>query len=138
MKNIGFHEVVDRATMKRNKTQAAPDLAETALNYTFEVFKNRGLILNTQGFKGDIKVANCEIEQNMVYIQEIMIEPAPIVFEYYDVDDEDAASEFADDDVILKFKVCLADGSYGSKYYLNDVIDPNTEFDDAKLVDQME
>ena len=58
--NIGFHEVVDRLTMKQNKTQANLVIADF-FDYEFEVFKNRGLILNTQGFPGNIKVSNCQI-----------------------------------------------------------------------------
>ena len=50
---------------------------------------NRGLILNVQGFRGDIKVKNSVIERNMVYIKEILLEPVRITKKFYDVDDDD-------------------------------------------------
>ena len=41
----------------------------------WETFMNRGLIINAQGFRGDIKVAQNSINKNMVYIKEILQEP---------------------------------------------------------------
>ena len=58
---------------------------------------NRGLILNVQGFRGDIKVKNSLIEHNMVYIQEILLEPVRITKSYYDVDDGDGLANFGSD-----------------------------------------
>ena len=134
--NIGFHEIVDSATLKEWKTQANTNNSE--ISYEWRTFKNRGLIINTQGFHGAIRVSNSKITKNMVYIKEILIEPALTTEEYYNVDDGDGLSNFATDDKVLKFKVCKADGSYTSEYYMAMVIDPDTEFDDGLYVQHME
>ena len=47
--------------------------------------------------------------------------------------DQDAKSDFSDAaEEILQFKKCQSD--YTSRYYFNDVIEPNTEFDDATIL----
>ena len=55
--NIGFHEIVDSATLKEWKTQANANISEIT-SYEWRTFKNRGLIINSQGFHGAIRVAN--------------------------------------------------------------------------------
>ena len=108
------------------------------IDYEWRTFKNRGLIINSQGFHGAVRVINSNFYKNIVYIKEILIEPALTTDEYYNVDDGDGLSNFAPDDTVLKFKVCATDGSYTSQYYMAEVIDPDIEFDDSLYVNNME
>ena len=71
-KNLGFHEVVKGLTRKdiAKKTVSA---ISSFFDYEFPVFMNRGLILNTQKWPGAIEFSNSTVDENMVYIQDILI-----------------------------------------------------------------
>ena len=130
--NLAFHEVVHGLT----RTDIDPKVSENIrsfFDYEWEPFSNRGLILNMQKWAGAIEVSNSTIDHNMVYIKEILIEEQETTYEYYDVTDQDAKSDFSDtNEEILKFKICQTD--YTSRYYFNDVIRPNEEFDDNGIL----
>ena len=72
----------------------------------------------------------------MVYIKEILLEPVRITKSYYDVDDGDGLANFGSDSQNLEMKICESD--YTATYYMTETIDPNTEFDDALFVNNME
>ena len=130
--NLGFHQVVGGLTRKSAKDRQSAAIS-SFFNYEFEKFMNRGLILNMQKWPGAIEVSNSTIDHNIVYIKEVLIQEQGTTFTYDAVDDQDAIADFTDaDEEALKFKICKSD--YGSKYYFNDVIDPNAEFDDNGIL----
>ena len=94
--NLGFHQVVERLHLKSHETDRN-SLWHDQIDKEWETFINRGLIINAQRFRGDIKVKNSLIEHNMVYIKEIFLEPVRITKTYYDVDDGDGLANFGAD-----------------------------------------
>ena len=61
-------------------------------------FQDQGLILNTNGYSGQIEVKDSEFRANIAYIQEILMYEALTTDTYYDFDDKEMIIEFSDTD----------------------------------------
>ena len=94
--------------------------------------------MNTNGYAGAIEVANSTFTSNMAYIQEILIYETIVSDEYYAFDDKEMIVQFSNaDQTYIQFKKCV-DNAWTGRYFFREVIDPDTEFDDSLVVDNLE
>ena len=78
------------------------------------MFRDQGLILNTNGYTGSIEVKDSEFIANQAYIQEILMYESLETDKFYSFYDNEMITEFSDDDqYYLKFKACYPGLWYG-------------------------
>ena len=81
----------------------------------FRRFKDQGLVLNTQGYKGGIEVKDCIFTANIAYIQEVLLHESLETDTYMNFDDKLMISDYSDNDkTFLKFKTCVDDLWYAN------------------------
>ena len=74
----------------------------------------------------------------MAYIQEILIHEMPVSETYNDFNNKEILIQFSNDEqTFVQFKKCVTDTWIG-RYFFREVIDPDTEFDDAHVNDELE
>ena len=88
--------MIQALTLDDDKTQNSNQRFISEIDW--RRFQDQGLILNTNGYSGQIEVKDSEFRANIAYIQEILMYEALTTDTYYDFDDKEMIIEFSDTD----------------------------------------
>ena len=72
--NIGYQQNLTDLHQNHQEFPTPSSAVGGATTANFDIFTNRGAIINAQGFPGPIEIRDSTFDRNMAYIKDVFIE----------------------------------------------------------------